>query len=92
VIAVLTTIQPPTSCVLRLAEVLAGYLNNQQIAQRLDALTLRPGAAEARNNLIRCYESLVAGPYLPREELGLVRAWVGDLDEIETTPLGSRAA
>ena len=37
-----------------------GYLNNNRIAQRLGDLTLTQGAGAVRDNLVRCYEELVA--------------------------------
>jgi hypothetical protein len=56
-----------------------GYLNNARIAERLTGLRLAPGPGAVADNLLRCYEDLVAGGILPREELALVRAWVEDL-------------
>jgi hypothetical protein len=56
-----------------------GYLNNARIAERLNALRLIAGAGAVAANLLRCYEDLVAGGILPREELALVRAWVEDV-------------
>jgi hypothetical protein len=61
----------------------SGYLHNQEIARRLDALILTPGADATRDNLVRCYQGLVRGRFLPREELSLVRGWVKDLERIE---------
>jgi hypothetical protein len=56
-----------------------GYLNNARIAERLGGLRLTPGPGAVADNLVRCYEDLVAGGILPHEELVLVRAWVEDL-------------
>jgi hypothetical protein len=56
-----------------------GYLNNARIAERLDGLRLTPDPGAVADNLVRCYEDLVAGGILPRDELPLVRAWVEDL-------------
>jgi hypothetical protein len=56
-----------------------GYLKNEQIARTLDALTLRPGADAVADNLVRCYESLVATQVLKPDEMPLVRAWVKDI-------------
>ena len=33
-------------------------------------------------NLLRCYEKLVQHGILPRKELPLVKAWLGDLKEV----------
>ena len=71
---------------------LPGYLNNQQIAQRLDGLALPPGAGAVADNLVRCYESLVAGRFLPADELALVRGWVADLERLERPAADNRAA
>jgi hypothetical protein len=60
-------------------EEVPGYLNNARIAELLEGLQLRAGAARSGDNLIHCYEALVAGGILPREELALVRAWVEDV-------------
>jgi hypothetical protein len=59
-----------------------GYLNNARIAERLSGLRLTPGPGAVADNLLRCYEDLVAGGILPREELALVRAWVEDLHAV----------
>jgi STELLO glycosyltransferases len=56
-----------------------GYLYNRRIAEELAALKLRPGEGAAGENLLRCYEALVAGGYLPAAELDGVRAWLADL-------------
>ena len=39
------------------------------------------GAEAAGGNLLRCYETLVRHGILPRKELPLVKAWLGDLKE-----------
>jgi hypothetical protein len=65
-----------------------GYLHNGEIARRLAALDLRPGAGAVPDNLARCYECLVAGGFLPDSELPLVRAWLEDLDRIERSSTG----
>ena len=56
-----------------------GYLFNRRITDVLAALRLRPGQGAAGDNLFRCYEALVAGGYLPEEELKGVKAWLADL-------------
>jgi hypothetical protein len=40
------------------------------------------GAEAVGENLIRCYEALIAQDLFPRKELLLVRAWLKDLDAI----------
>ena len=55
-----------------------GYLNNARMAEVLQdcQLTGEPGT-----DLYRCYEALVAAQILPAEELGLVRAWLQELEK-----------
>ncbi|MDB5323360.1 MAG: hypothetical protein JWN40_4991 [Phycisphaerales bacterium] len=65
-----------------LAEEVPGYLKNEAIRGRLEGLALRAGAGNVAENLVRCYESLVVDGVVGAEEMGLVRAWVGDLAEI----------
>ena len=56
-----------------------GYVKNKQIIQILEPLTLKPGPAAVSENLLACYEALVAKAILQPKELDLVRAWVTDL-------------
>ena len=56
-----------------------GYLGNDAIAARLEALPLRPGAAAIGANMRACYEALVAAGFVGREELPLVTAWLDDV-------------
>ena len=48
-----------------------GYLQNEQIARTLDALTLRPGPDAVTDNLVRCYEALVSTHVLKPDEMPL---------------------
>ena len=59
-----------------------GYEHNDSIAIRLSELTLRPGAANASDNLIRCYEALIEAGFFPSDEMKLVRAWVEDYQNV----------
>ena len=59
-----------------------GYLANEEICRTLEDLKLQRGPEAAGENLIRCYEALVAQEVFPRKELPLVRAWLKDLDAI----------
>ena len=69
---------------------LPGYLNGSRLVRCLDALSLRPGVGEVGANLIRCYEALIAGGFLPADEGPLVRAWLADLEAVErATPLAA---
>src|SRR5262249_28696429 len=56
-----------------------GYLQNDAIIARLSTLSLAVGRDAVGENLIRCYEALVAGGFIPTEELPLVRGWVEDI-------------
>jgi hypothetical protein len=59
-----------------------GYLNNARLVQRLGDLRLAAGTGAVGDNLVRCYEDLVAGGLFPQEELPLVRAWVEDVGRL----------
>ncbi|HEX3720188.1 MAG TPA: STELLO glycosyltransferase family protein [Verrucomicrobiae bacterium] len=56
-----------------------GYLSNARICNILGQLKLKPGKASVSENLMCCYESLVAENIFPRNELRLVKAWLADL-------------
>lgn len=56
-----------------------GYLGNSKICALLEGLQLSGKADDAGNNLHRCYEALVAGGFVPAEELALVEAWLQDV-------------
>jgi hypothetical protein len=64
-----------------LADEVPGYLKNESIRQRLERLSLRAGEGNVAENLVRCYEALVADAVFAAEEMGLVRAWVADLED-----------
>jgi hypothetical protein len=64
------------------ADEVPGYLKNEAIRQLLEKLPLRGGGGNAPANLLRCYEALVADGVVGAEEMGLVRAWVGDVEAI----------
>jgi hypothetical protein len=59
-----------------------GYLNNARLVQRLDNLRLTAGTGAVADNVIRCYEDLVAGGLFPQDELPLVRAWIEDVEHL----------
>jgi hypothetical protein len=66
-----------------------GYLHNSRITRILEALTLKAGVSRTGDNLVCCYEALVAASVLPPDELPLVRAWVEDVNSLTS---GVRAA
>ena len=59
-----------------------GYLQNARIASILEKLTLAPGAAAVADNLLLCYQALVAENIFPPDEWPLVKAWLADCQRI----------
>lgn len=59
-----------------------GYLHNQKIVRVLSETRLAADAHNMADNLIRCYEALIAHQILPSEEMPLVRAWVADWESV----------
>jgi hypothetical protein len=55
-----------------------GYLQNERIVGLLANARLQPGPSAVGENLLRCYEALVAGGIFPADEMPLVRAWLAD--------------
>jgi len=58
-----------------------GYLNNNAICEALGRLNIEPGLERLGENLRLCYEKLVSMNLVGREELGLVDAWLDDLEQ-----------
>lgn len=58
-----------------------GYLNNQRIAHTLADLPLISGGGAVGDNLIRCYEAMIAEGFIPSAELPLVHSWLVDLEK-----------
>jgi len=59
-----------------------GYLNNDRIVRTLNVLPLVRGSAAMPDNLRTCYEALVAGGWVGRQELPLLDAWLNDLQAL----------
>jgi len=59
-----------------------GYLSNEAICRALEDVKLQAGPGAVGENLLRCYEVLVAEGIFPKKELPLVRAWLRDLKAI----------
>jgi hypothetical protein len=59
-----------------------GYLANERIVHLLEELPLDAGTEAAGANLFRCYQKLVQHGIFPRQELPLVKAWLGDLKKV----------
>jgi len=74
------------------ADEVVGYRRNYEMAQRLEALPLRPGVAEQCHNLFACYEALVNAGFFPTAELELVQAWVVDVQRQPEPDVDSQIA
>jgi hypothetical protein len=64
------------------ADEVAGYLNNESIAEALEGLGLRKGAAEMGNNLRMCYAALDRLGLVGDKEAELLEAWIGDMSRV----------
>ena len=53
-----------------------GYDKNREICETLAGLKLKKGELAISENLLICYEALVAKDIFPAKELDLVKAWV----------------
>ena len=60
----------------------AGYQQNDRIAQLLESTELIPGPDHVRENISRCYRELVHHEIFPEKELQLVDTWLRDLSEL----------
>ncbi len=69
------------------ADEVPGYLKNTQIAEILQALELDIGCDAVGENLLRCYDALIAADIFPQEEGTLVKAWLSDLSSIRQDSL-----
>lgn len=56
-----------------------GYVNNFKIVDTLEKLNLKKGTAYLSENLLACYESLIALSLIDKKEIQLVEAWIDDL-------------
>jgi hypothetical protein len=66
-----------------LADEVPGYLNNRQICEALEALSLDAGAERIGDNMRACYEKLVSMSLVGREELGLLDQWLADVGRLQ---------
>lgn len=64
------------------ADEVAGYLNNELIAETLERLGLRRGAAEMGNNLRTCYDALDRLGLVDDKETKLLEAWISDMSRV----------
>ena len=58
------------------ADEIPGYLQNDKIVKVLSGLKLAGGTDAVGENLLRCYEALIAEQVFPDTEMPLVRAWL----------------
>jgi hypothetical protein len=56
-----------------------GYLHNPAIAERLAQLPLKSGVEHIAENLLQCYELLIAMNLIDKAEVKLVEAWLKDI-------------
>jgi hypothetical protein len=56
-----------------------GYVNNTRIVTALSDLPLAGGSAAMADNLIRCYQTLIALGVVAEAEMPLLRCWLADL-------------
>ena len=64
-----------------------GYINNRRIAEILDNLSLDGSPNSVRQNLVCCYEALIAQGLFPEKEMQLVSAWVEDVEVAGSTEI-----
>ena len=55
-----------------------GYLRNDEIREMLEACSLKPGAANLKDNFYLCYEALTQADVMAKTELDLVQAGLAD--------------
>jgi hypothetical protein len=53
-----------------------GYDKNREICEILAGVELKKGEAAVSENLLSCYEALVAKEIFPLKELDLLKAWM----------------
>jgi hypothetical protein len=53
-----------------------GYDKNREICEILARVKLKKGEAAVSENLLSCYEALVAKDIFPSKELDLLKAWL----------------
>jgi hypothetical protein len=61
---------------------ITGYCNNKLIMERLQALKLKDGTELVSDNLLTCYQELIAMDLIGKEELPLVKAWIKDMGSL----------
>jgi hypothetical protein len=56
-----------------------GYLRNREICERLQSVALDEGVTNIGQNMLRCYEELVAMGICSEGEIGLLNKWIDDV-------------
>lgn len=64
------------------ADEIPGYLHNRMLAEKLNALKLKPGREHLSGNLICCYEELIRSGVVDPKEMPLLEAWIDDVNSI----------
>jgi STELLO glycosyltransferases len=59
-----------------------GYLRNEELVRILELIRLEPGLGAVGANMLRCYEELQGTDFFAGDEIPLVKAWLGDVEEI----------
>jgi hypothetical protein len=59
-----------------------GYVNNFNICKELQDLDLKTGTENIFDNMILCYQKLIDMNVVGKEEMTLLKAWIGDLKKI----------
>ncbi len=60
-----------------------GYLNNKRIVKELAELNLTAGKDKIADNMRICYEKLVGMSLVGSDELLLLDAWLGDIQNCQ---------
>jgi hypothetical protein len=61
---------------------ISGYLNNQLIAEALEALNLKQGQESIENNTRSCYQRLIDMDVVGDKEMALLDAWFTDIGNL----------
>lgn len=59
-----------------------GYTRNKKFVKVLEGLSLEKGLNSVCQNLLKCYEELVAKEFFPAKELELVKIWLKTIEKI----------
>lgn len=62
---------------------ISGYLNNANIAEKLEQLDLPSGPENIAANLLTCYSTLIEMGLIKEEEMILLQAWIDDWRSIQ---------